>query len=290
MTGHGDARLEEDGLRVAAEVRTVNNRYLKLTLRGDPLVTSLESKVEAVVRQTIRRGHVHLAVAVQRDSAARAAVIDAEVLAHYVDQTNKLAQRLHVTQPSLDALLQLPGVICEPSRMRDEIDSEWPNIEQTIRAAMSKLHEMRLQEGAAMLDDLQANCQAITRELAAIEARGPQVIDAYRERLTDKINRWLEKSDFDTIQSSDVIREVGIFSERSDISEETVRMRSHIGQFQQICRAPESSGRKLEFVIQEMFRETNTIGSKANDAEISAHVVEIKTRIERMREMVQNVE
>ena len=290
MTGHGDATVDEQGLRVVAEVRTVNNRYLKLTLRGDSSILRQESRVEALVRKTVRRGHVHLAVSIERDSAARTATIDGDVLANYVAQTSKFASDLNTSTASMDALLQLPGVLCEPRRMDPENDAEWPTIEKAIESAMATLHEMRQQEGAAMMDDLKDNCDAISTELDAIEKRAPLLIDAYRQRLADKVNRWMESNELEHIDASDVVREIGVFSERADVSEETVRLRSHVGQFLNFSDAKESSGRKLDFVIQEMFRETNTIGSKASDAEISAHVVEIKTRIERLREMVQNVE
>jgi uncharacterized protein (TIGR00255 family) len=289
MTGQGDATIDDAGLRVAAEVRTVNNRYLKLTLRGDVGLMSQESKVEALVRKTIRRGHVHLAVSVERDSAARTATIDSEVLANYVQTTSELVSRFHVGAVSMDALLQLPGVVCE-SRKPGDTDAEWPHIQKTIREALDKLQQFRLEEGAAMLADLKENCSAIATELDGIEARSPIIIDAYRQRLADKVNRWMDANEMQHIDSADIVREIGIFSERADISEETVRMRSHIDQFLKICDAKESSGRKLDFIIQEMFRETNTIGSKASDADVSNHVVEIKTRIERLREMVQNVE
>ncbi len=137
--------------------------------------------------------------------------------------------------------------------------------------------------------DLHANCQAIAADLDQIEQRAPLVVEAYRKRLMERLNKLLEEFGLE-IQPADVVREVGLFTDRSDISEEIVRLRSHLQQFDAIARTEQGNGRKLEFVIQEMLRETNTIGSKANDAEIARHVVEIKTAIERMREMIQNVE
>jgi uncharacterized protein (TIGR00255 family) len=148
---------------------------------------------------------------------------------------------------------------------------------------------MRIEEGVAMARDLLANCHTIDQQLQCIESRAPLVVAAYRERLAEKMNNLLA-GHAGTIGEPDLAREVGLFAERCDIAEETVRLRSHLRQFQSTMDARESSGRKLDFIIQEMFREANTISSKANDAEISAWVVEIKTLIERMREMVQNVE
>jgi len=136
---------------------------------------------------------------------------------------------------------------------------------------------------------LHANCEVIATELDRIEERAPLVVEAYRKRLTERLNKLLEEYEV-SIEATDVVREVGIFADRGDISEEIVRLRSHLRQFDAIAASEESNGRKLEFLIQEILRETNTIGSKANDAEIAGHVVEIKTAIERMREMIQNVE
>ncbi len=140
-----------------------------------------------------------------------------------------------------------------------------------------------------MTADLAENGAVIAAQLAEIERRGPGVSEAYRARLGERVSKIL--AEFDTVlQPGDLVREVGIYAERSDISEETVRLRSHLEQFAAIMALEESSGRKLEFLTQEMYRETNTIGSKANDVAIARHVIEIKAAIERMREMIQNVE
>jgi uncharacterized protein (TIGR00255 family) len=148
---------------------------------------------------------------------------------------------------------------------------------------------MRSAEGEAMEVDMLANITSISGQLKLIENRIPMVVEYYTTKLTDRINKMLSQFDIE-VEPIDVIREVGLFAERSDISEEVVRMRSHLVQFQDTIEAEEGVGRRLEFVTQEMFRETNTIGSKANDVEISKHVIEIKATIERIREMVQNLE
>lgn len=140
-----------------------------------------------------------------------------------------------------------------------------------------------------MAADLQANCQIIVGQLSQIAQMAPTVVENYQRRITERVNKLLAEFEIG-LKSAEVVREVGIFADRCDISEEIVRLRSHLEQFDLIAADEESSGRKLDFVIQEMLRETNTIGSKANDAGISRHVVEIKTAIERMREMIQNVE
>jgi uncharacterized protein (TIGR00255 family) len=154
---------------------------------------------------------------------------------------------------------------------------------------LDKHEAMRRKEGQAMADNLRQNCQSISTELTAVERRVPFVSEGYRGRLHERVQKLLDEYRV-TLNPSDLLREVSLFADRSDISEEIVRLKIHVEQFQKTMDLPESGGRKLEFITQEMFRETNTIGSKANDSEISQRVIEIKTAIERMREMVQNVE
>jgi uncharacterized protein (TIGR00255 family) len=186
-------------------------------------------------------------------------------------------------------LLSLPGVVHEPHAEHEEIELQWPKIEAVVAAALAHLGQMRVDEGRRMAVDLMANARAIAAELSKVEARAPAVVDAYRGRLTERLNKLLAEVGVQS-QPADIVREVALFAERTDVSEEIVRLKSHLEEFNSVMAAEESQGRKLDFLIQEMFRETNTIGSKANDAEIARHVIEIKTAIERMREMVQNVE
>jgi uncharacterized protein (TIGR00255 family) len=169
------------------------------------------------------------------------------------------------------------------------VEHDWPVIEEALRDALDHLQQMRAREGEAMAADMLANHAVIVAEVDAIQGRAPVVVEAYAQRLRDRLNALLAEHEV-RVEPADIVREVGIFAERSDIAEEIVRLRSHLEQFDQIMRSGDSVGRKLEFITQEMFRETNTIGSKANDADIARHVVEIKAAIERMREMIQNVE
>ena len=290
MTGHGEAYCQQDATSLAVEVRTINNRYFKLTLRAGEGYAALESRIDSVVRQQIRRGTVQGSLRLDRDAAADQFKLNIPVLASYRRQLETLYDQLHVSDTiHLESLLGLPGVVDERTARTVDTDRDWPLIERGLREALDGLTRMRTEEGRAMAADLQSNLQLMAAEVDRIAERVPLVVNAYRERLTDRLNQLL--SGFDVrVEAADVIREVGIFAERSDISEEIVRLRSHLDQFQSILGDTESNGRKLEFLTQEMFRETNTIGSKANDAEIARHVIEIKTAIERMREMIQNVE
>lgn len=290
MTGHGEAHRRHDKVAVGIEVRTINSRYFKLTLRTSESYNSLESAIEEVVRQRIRRGTLQVNLRVDRQPSPDDFQISDVVLASYHKQLRLLSEDIGIAESiRLDALLNLPGVVLDRSTMRRDAEQDWPLIETTLKEALDNLASMRVDEGKAMENDLQANCLTISRQLDAIIARSPMVVDAYRTRLTDRLNKLLSEVGV-SITAADVVREVGIFAERSDIAEETVRLKSHLEQFDTIMRNEEACGRKLEFVTQEMFRETNTMGSKANDAEISRHVIEIKSAIERMREMIQNVE
>jgi uncharacterized protein (TIGR00255 family) len=290
MTGFGEAHYQGDGLSISVEVRTINNRYFKLSMKCGEGYSALESEIENVVRQLIRRGTLQLSLQVRHAKAADDFQLNTAVLEAYRRQLMVLQQQWGVaTAPSLDSLLALPGVVSEQHTSVEDAERDWPLIKQTILAALENLTKMRTDEGRAMAADLRANCALVARELGHIEKLAPLVGDNYRNRLTERLQTILSDHQL-TLAPADIIREVSVFAERCDISEETVRLRSHLEQFESIMELPESSGRKLEFLTQEMFRETNTIGSKANDVEISRHVIDIKAAIERIREMIQNVE
>ncbi len=290
MTGHGDAQNECDGLRVSVDIRSVNSRYFKFSTRGAETGGELDARIESVVKKRVRRGSVTLRLELSRESQSDYQ-INRDVLRNYFKQLTRLDTDLNLTASgtvSLDTMLTLPGVI-ETNGAADDSDETWKIVEATIGQAVDRLQQMRQIEGQAMVDDMAENLAVIANQLDQIEARAPEVVVAYQRRLTDRINGLLEGHDV-SFSPSDVIREVGVFAERADVSEECVRLRSHLVQFRSIVDQSDAAGKKLDFVVQEMFRETNTIGSKASDAVISKHVVEIKSCIERIREMVQNIE
>ncbi len=290
MTGQGSAHVTEEGVSVAAEVRTVNSRYFKLALRTSDGYSSLEPRIEEVVRRYVRRGTVQADLRVDRESVADDFRLNQTALASYQRQLTEVAQHLKLdASVTLESLLALPGVVDERVARNVDTDAEWPLVERALVQALEGLTKMRTDEGASMAKDMAAQCKSMSRELDCIAERAPLVTEGYRDRLTERLNKLLAEFDV-SVQAADVIREVGLFSERSDISEEVVRLRHHLEQFDEIMGLEESSGRKLEFITQEMFRESNTIGSKANDGEIGRHVIEIKAAIERIREMIQNVE
>lgn len=285
MTGHGQASVQNDQVRVVAEIRAVNNRFLKTNINCD-LDAAHQAKLETLIKQNVSRGSVNLRLKTQILGGDDDLRLNEPVIRSYWLQLSEIAGSSQSI--NIESLLTLPGVVAENAR-DDLSDIIWPVAEQATNECLSNLNEMRAVEGATMQKDMKANCVIIAKELEAIKTLAPRVIENYSKRMTDRINSLLESYDV-TVESTDVIKEVGVFAEKCDISEETVRLGSHIEQFNQIIDATQSNGKKLDFLIQEMLRETNTIGSKANDVEIANHVVEIKTAIERIREMVQNVE
>ena len=290
MTGFGEARHDDGPLSVGVEVRTINNRYFKLSLRTSDAYSALEPKIEAVVRKHIKRGTITVQVRAGRRREAEDYPLNREALESYRSQLQVIKSDWQIAGPiAPELLLQLPGVVDEATGHDADLEHDWPIIHGTIEEALTRLSQMRSEEGVALASDLKSNCLSIAGELNKIEARLPLLVNEYRDRLIDRINRTLEKYDLQ-LQPGDVIREISLYAERSDVSEEIVRLRSHLEQFDAVMALEESSGRKLEFLTQEMGREANTIGSKASDLETPKHVIEIKTAIERIREQVQNVE
>lgn len=290
MTGFGEARRQEDDLDVAIELRTVNNRYFKFSLRASDGYGGLEPLVESLVREYVKRGTVTAAVRINR----RVAVADDTLNLALLDEYRKRlelyqAERQIPRGIAIEHLLALPGVVRESDAAAGDLESIGRVVEHALREALARLGHFRAEEGRAMAADMSDNCALIAAQLAQVAARAPMLVENYRTRLHERVSSLLEEYQV-TLEPGDLIREVSIFAERSDISEEIVRLRSHLEQFATIMAAEDSAGRKLEFVIQEMFREVNTIGSKSSDVEVARCVIEMKTAIERLREMVQNVE
>jgi uncharacterized protein (TIGR00255 family) len=288
MTGFGEARLQDDRWSVAVEVRTVNNRHLKLNAKISDPYGALEGDLERLVRETIRRGTVQLSIRVERPKRAEDYRLNRVALLSYQRQLAELTGG-SIQTVSISDLLGLPGVIEDRKPATDDPHDDWPALAAVVSEAMSKLQVARQEEGRAMAEELLSLGKQASEHLDRIAARGPEVVAAYQQRITERVRTLLADKGA-TIEPKDLIREVAIFAERADIAEEVVRLRAHFTQYAQVIAEPESAGRKLEFVVQEMGREANTIGSKANDVEISRGVVEIKGLLEKIRELIQNVE
>lgn len=292
MTGYGEARHQSETLNLAIELRSVNNRYLKVSLRASEPYNLLEAEFEKVIRKSVRRGTIQVTVRCERQYAPQDFRINSTALKSYISQLQQASTELGMqdrTDVLLGQVLALPGVVPEPGDIARDVSDDWPIVERVLEAALAKLQAMRQEEGRAMAQEFLQMRDHIAGQLDLIRKRIPQVVSLFRDRLHERVKGLLAELDVE-IDRSDLIKEVAIFAERSDIAEEVVRLASHLDQFQEIMNEAESPGRKLEFLTQEMSRETNTIGSKASDVEISRHVVEIKGTLEKIRELVQNVE
>ena len=297
MTGQGHASRQGDVGTVSVEVRTVNNRGFKCVLRTSDPLTTMESRIESLIRKLIRRGSIYMTVAWHRGGNEALPRIDADVLQAYYRQLEQMQREIGGNASiDLSALMALPGVIVSSREKQDDDGPLWDLVEQTILQTIENLNHMRAAEGKNMSLTLLSECDQIRQRVNTIAELAPRTIDAYRSRLEAKIQRALSENEL-KVDSIDLLREVQIYADRSDINEEITRLASHLEMFLDAlggpaasAEGPEPAGRKLDFIIQEMFRETNTIGSKSADAEISGEVVEIKCAIERMRELVQNLE
>jgi len=286
MTGYGQAQYKQGAVSYSLEIRSLNNRYFKAQIRLPEHLLFLEADVERMLRRRLGRGSINYQLRTH-DAGEAACEINTAALSRY------LAQLRTVISPDVQidaaSLLELPGV-CQTPEMSDEDRRRHLEIaEQLTDEAVERLIEMRRVEGQALSKDLRQHCDRIRTELTSVAARAPEVIGEYHRRLGQRAGQLLAEAKLD-LSKDDLAREVALFADRSDISEEISRLGSHLDQFVALCDSQELAGRKLDFLTQEMLREANTIASKANDAGTSARVVEIKGLIDRLREQVQNVE
>ncbi len=289
MTGYGAATDLAEGVEYAVEVRSVNNRYFKSVIRLPDGFNAIEQTVERLVRGRINRGTVTLSVRMKLPDDLAAYRVNHVALRSYVDQLRELEVEANPTlRIDLAGLLQLPKV-CEPPPIEDLCEKTQKVLLDLIERAIDSLLEMRRTEGKALTEDLRGNLTVIEENLSTVIAAAPRVVVDYHQRLSDRVQELLNVGNV-KIDEENLAREVAIFAERCDIAEEISRLRGHLEQFDEAIGADGPAGRKLDFIAQEMLREANTIGSKANDGEITRAVVEIKTAIDRLKEQVQNAE
>jgi uncharacterized protein (TIGR00255 family) len=290
MTGFGNASGQNERFNAAAEIKAVNNRYLKVSTRFPDVLASLEPEFERLIRESIARGTVSLNLRFAPVGQGSRYHIVPEVVAAYSHQLRQIGVQQSLPVPDWsDAILSLPGVVADQLGSTVNPEDEWPLLEQTIREAIERLQEFRQREGEAMQRDLALNCDIISERVELISQRAPEVVSAYRDKVLDRVTDLLKGSGA-SVQPNDLIREVSVFADRCDINEEITRLRCHVEEFRKVMDAPQSQGRKLDFLSQEIFREINTTGSKASNVEIAHHVVEMKAAVEKIREVLQNVE
>jgi len=288
MTGFGEGHAEEDSHAYQLEIRSVNNRYFKAAVRLPDEFAYMETQLEGLLRKTLVRGSITLRLFTRDLSAAAAQDLNIAAVKHYVRQFDDIESGEHSLAIDLATLATLPGV-CQP---RDLSERDRQQGEKLVRnlaeGALRDLLAMRESEGRSIAGDLKQHCGAVAEHVEAIQQYVPSMVESYRDRLKARVEELLADSNVHLAQE-DLLKEVSVYAERSDVNEELSRLASHLGQFREALESQEAAGRKLDFIAQEMLREANTIGSKAGDAEVARHVIEVKGAIDRIKEQVQNV-
>ncbi len=291
MTGFGSSTQSLDGVEYGVEVRSVNNRYFKCQVRVPDTLQEIESDIERAVSGNLARGSIVLTVRYVDHSPDAGATINRVVVERYLSELKAIAEATGVElKTDLAAVLTLPGSYSESNRT--EIASRAkPVIMSLVQSATDDLQEMRQREGNSIQRDLEEHCDKIVELISQVDTRAPEVVLQYQERLRQRVELLANEAGA-SLSQQDLIREVAIFAERSDINEELTRLRSHIDQLKGILdeKSEAPVGRTLDFLSQEMLREANTIASKCLDATVSRYVVLIKGLIDRIKEQVQNVE
>jgi uncharacterized protein (TIGR00255 family) len=286
MTGFGRGVSEQGNVRATVDLRTVNHRFLDLKLRA-AVAPALEEQISSKIRAGIERGSVAVSVHVARPTAATGTLRIDEAAAHHAHTTLRhMATSLGLAPPDLALVLAQPGVIqtCD-----GDDDGEVNNgaILAALDQALAQLSEMRAVEGAALQRELLSRLDELAQLRATIETHAAGITEQLHKKLVDRVAKLVGDA---TIDPARLAQEVALLAERADITEELVRLGSHLDQARTITTGSAASGRKLDFLVQEIGRELNTIGSKSQRTEISASIVEAKSVLEKMREQVQNVE
>ena len=288
MTGYGRAAVTAGGREITVELRSVNNRYLDCTVKLPRMLSFAEDAVKRRVKEAISRGKVDVYITVtQTESTDVKVQLHRPVLEGYLSAMRTIAAEYGVQDDiSVTALARLQDIFLVDRQEEDE-EAAQKDILAAVDAALRKHTEMRCREGEAMEADLRSRAATILGLVADVEARSPETVREYRERLAAKMQEVLENT---SIDESRILTEAAVFADKIAVDEETVRLRSHFDQFDAMLTGGGAIGRKLDFLLQEMNRETNTIGSKGSDLAQARTVVAIKAELEKIREQVQNIE
>ena len=298
MTGYGRAFREGHDFSCHVEIKSVNNRFLKTVVRVPDDLSDCEVEIEKILRETLGRGSVIVNVTVTTPAAAAAAPVNHKAAEYYLQQLTTLVnsaakKRSKTAIPfsiDLAQLLLLPGV-CSPVATIDEKMrlKTRDTVLKLVHDAIKQLTQMRQREGQSLWRDLEVHLDQMREAVENIRSQAPQVAKQYHERLRARVMQLVSDAKL-SLNDSDLLREVALFSERADISEELARLGAHLDHFKEVAQKQSQAGRTLEFLAQEMLRETNTIGSKASDGQIGRWTLQLKGSIDRIKEQVQNVE
>jgi uncharacterized protein (TIGR00255 family) len=287
MTGYGRGVVERGAVRATVDVRAVNHRFLDLKLRGAPVSPALEDALTARVRRAIERGSVAVSVNLARGNAPAELRIDGDAAERAHRMLCELAARLALPGPDLALVVAQPGVVTSDDRLDDDGDGSAAAALEALDAALVQLDQMRAAEGAALAVELRARLDELVATRAQIALLAAEVPQQLARRLLDRVKRLADDVGADQVR---VAQEVAVLADRADITEELVRLASHLDQARSLVDSAGAVGRRLDFLVQEIGRELNTIGSKSTTAEISAAIVEAKATLEKVREQAQNVE
>jgi len=290
MTGYGRGESSQNGFKVTVELSSVNRKQSEIFVTLPREMEMLEAQIRDVINRHVSRGRLNVRVGLHAGASNLSARMHLNIpLAKaYARELSRLSRHLKLPGPvTLDQLARAPGVFQTDEQLVEEQDF-WPAVEQALKKALGTLVKMRVREGAHLVQDLARRVALMRRAAVRVQRRAPRVAERYREQLLQRIrDAGLEAPGG---EDDRLLKEVVYFADRSDISEELTRLQSHFQQFDDCVKSAEPVGRTLDFLAQEMNREINTIGSKANDSDISREVVTLKAELEKFREQAQNVE
>ena len=288
MTGYGRSELQNDSFRIAVEIKSVNNRYLDINIKMPRILNPLEAQIRKELKKYMERGKVDVFISYQDLSESNMEVkYNARIAREYWNYLSQMAEEFGIENDvRVSSLARFPDVLA----MEEEpVDPEgiWENLQQVLIDAAKMFDETRVREGEFLRDDLNGKLDEMMGHVEFISGRAPGLIETYRKNLQDKVTELLEGANIDDTR---IAQEVTIYADKVCVDEELVRLRSHIEATRQGRKRSGSIGRKLDFIAQEMNRESNTILSKTDDREVSDHAIELKTSVEKIREQVQNIE
>jgi uncharacterized protein (TIGR00255 family) len=288
MTGYGHGEASEEGVTAVAEIRSVNSRYFEVNTRLPRSLSLRENDVREIIRAKAGRGKINVVVSIERESANNIPLkINKAAAKSYVKLLNELRKASGIKEKvTLDHLLKFSEVI-EAGELQSENEKEWAAVGKALSKALQELQLMRQKEGGELRKDLESRVQLLQVKIDSIEKLSKECIPEQRVRLRERIQQLLSS---ETVDENRLELEIALLADKLDVTEECVRFRSHNKFFLEALSDKESAGRKLNFLVQEMNREANTIGSKAADATIAHLVVEAKEELEKIREQLQNVE
>ncbi len=288
MTGSGAFVVETEIGRIEVEARSVNHRFLKSTTRGHGPLPQLDARVDARVKKFVKRGHVSVHVRFQPAASAGESRIDEAAFNETVAHLKGLASENELPLPTIGDILATPGVL---SDVRASLDTEKVelSVDAALEGALAALTTAREREGASMRTELERLLEVVSELVAKIEERAGEVPAAAKERLNTRLEELLEGTGA-SVDPAQLARECALLADRADVREEIARMHAHVEHAGEMLAKGGPVGRRLDFLVQEMHRETNTIGSKANDLSLTRFVMDLKSNVERMREQVQNLE